>query len=293
MILDGIDYGHNCPPDIGASGWIQEDIGTKAVGEKIVVKLNAVEGHRAICVTPLGQIFSSVIGSLAKRCQIANNANVNRYVSLHMNASDGRGHGVEIFANTEAARKIAEPILANLVALGFTNRGIKSDNLYVLRNTTAPAILIEMCFCDSKIDKSLYNTENIANAIVGGLTGQNAIDIPAQTPIVKQAMGTNWNRDVAILQHQLNVQGFKDRNNNILIEDGYVGALTLSAASKCIIKYGARGEITKWIQRKLGINADGIYGSQTLIAVQNFQKLNGLQPDGIIGQNTWRRILGL
>ncbi|KZL88728.1 N-acetylmuramoyl-L-alanine amidase [Clostridium magnum] len=293
MILDGIDYGHNCAPDIGASGWIQEDDGTRNIGSLVVAGLDTTPGHQGACVTPLGETFSSVIGSLAKRCQIANSLGVNRYVSIHMNASNGQGHGVEIFANSDAAKQIAEPILSNLVALGFTNRGIKSENLYVLRNTVAPAILIEICFCDSEVDHAIYNEQNIATAIIRGLTGQNAVSIPIPTPITKQAFGTTWNKDYASLQHLLNVQGFRDRNNNLLAEDGFPGALTLSAASKCIVKHGGQGDITKWIQCKLGITADGIFGTQTLITVQDFQNSNGLQPDGIVGQNTWRKLLGL
>ena len=42
----------------------------------------------------------------------------------------------------------------------------KRKDLYVLKHTKAPAILIECCFCDSEIDAGLYNCETMANAIV-------------------------------------------------------------------------------------------------------------------------------
>ncbi|MCB1985893.1 MAG: peptidoglycan-binding protein [Burkholderiales bacterium] len=35
---------------------------------------------------------------------------------------------------------------------------------------------------------------------------------------------------------------------------------------------------------------DGIYGNNTKTAVQRFQRLRGLVPDGIVGMNTWPRI---
>jgi N-acetylmuramoyl-L-alanine amidase len=36
---------------------------------------------------------------------------------------------------------------------------------------------------------------------------------------------------------------------------------------------------------------DGIFGSRTATAVRAFQQTNGLLVDGIVGQQTWRRLL--
>lgn len=74
-------------------------------------------------------------------------------------------------------------------------------------------------------------------------------------------------------------------------EDNIPGPETLS---KCpLLRRGSSGNIVKWLQTKLGINADGIFGYQTLTAVQNFQAKHGLAADGIVGPNTWRKLLGL
>lgn len=74
-------------------------------------------------------------------------------------------------------------------------------------------------------------------------------------------------------------------------EDNIPGPETLG---KCpLINIGANSNIVKWIQNKLGIVADGIFGNQTLIAVQNWQAAHGLTADGIIGQHTWASLLGL
>lgn len=37
---------------------------------------------------------------------------------------------------------------------------------------------------------------------------------------------------------------------------------------------------------------DGIFGTKTLAAVRQFQKANGLTVDGIVGKNTWKKLLG-
>lgn len=45
-------------------------------------------------------------------------------------------------------------------------------------------------------------------------------------------------------------------------------------------------ELTTWIQLRLGINADGIYGTGTERAVKNWQANHGLAVDGLAGYNT-------
>ena len=64
-----------------------------------------------------------------------------------------------------------------------------------------------------------------------------------------------------------------------------------------MMKKGVRGNITKLLQEKLvslGYNTngvDGIFGSGTDNAVRLYQRANGLVVDGIVGKNTWWKIL--
>ena len=61
---------------------------------------------------------------------------------------------------------------------------------------------------------------------------------------------------------------------------------------EALSKYGSRGDEVRQIQTKLkrwgyyNGNVDGIYGSQTLEAVEYFQRKNGLTVDGIAGPAT-------
>ena len=57
-------------------------------------------------------------------------------------------------------------------------------------------------------------------------------------------------------------------------------------------KKGSRSDEVKRIQEALGIEADGIYGSNTERAVRNYQQQNGLKVDGIVGNNTWGSLFG-
>ena len=58
----------------------------------------------------------------------------------------------------------------NVSDLGFKNRGVKvRKDLYYLRKTSAPAMLIECCFVDDKDDVKLYDYKKMAKAIVKGI----------------------------------------------------------------------------------------------------------------------------
>lgn len=53
-----------------------------------------------------------------------------------------------------------------------------------------------------------------------------------------------------------------------------------------MITLGSKGEEVKKLQEFLGIYADGIFGTETFNALKNWQKDNGLTPDGIAGPKT-------
>ena len=53
-----------------------------------------------------------------------------------------------------------------------------------------------------------------------------------------------------------------------------------------VFKNGSSGDKVKQIQIALGLEADGIFGVKTESAVIEFQKENGLYPDGIVGEKT-------
>lgn len=221
-------------------------------------------------------------------------------VSIHFNAyahvDKPMGTEVCYYSNSSLATAVSKEIAT---AGGFIDRGAKQrTGLYFLKHTNKPAILIEVCFVDSVADVNLYraNFERICQAIAKTLIGNIVVPTPttpaptpkpAPTPTPKPS-GDAWVRS---LQAELNAQGFRDSNGNKLVVDGIAGAKTLSACPT--LRIGARGNITKLMQQKIGVAADGIFGNNTKQAVINYQKSKGLVADGIVGRNTWRKLLGL
>ena len=93
-------------------------------------------------------------------------------VELHLNASDGKGYGAEVYYKTSSGKKYAKSVQKSLATL-FRNRGIKQvDNLYFLNSTKPPAILVESFFCDNKDDyKKGKDLEKVARLIAEGISG--------------------------------------------------------------------------------------------------------------------------
>jgi N-acetylmuramoyl-L-alanine amidase len=64
-----------------------------------------------------------------------------------------------------------------------------------------------------------------------------------------------------------------------------------------VLRKGSQGKQVKTLQHLLTAvgcecgNADGIFGSRTLIAVKTFQKARGLTVDGVVGKDTWTALL--
>jgi N-acetylmuramoyl-L-alanine amidase len=169
-----VDAGHYCPPsDTGAVGFLNEEVVAANVATLLVDELRK-RGHDVLLTNATDG--SSVTASLSQRCRQSNDFGAKLYVSLHCNASETTDSpmGTEVFATSTAGNAYAARIESAIVAKGFKSRGVKNGgSLYVLKNTNAVAVLVEMFFCDSRADCALYKklgaaamASTIADAIV-------------------------------------------------------------------------------------------------------------------------------
>lgn len=79
------------------------------------------------------------------------------------------------------------------------------------------------------------------------------------------------------------------QTKNGLQADGIAGPDTFMALGLyelVLLKQGTRGDTVKKLQEKLGIAADGQFGSRTEKAVRQYQQKNGLAADGLAGPAT-------
>jgi N-acetylmuramoyl-L-alanine amidase len=300
----GLDIGHNCPPDSGAVGIKSENKLTMEVGNKVIAKLENL-GHTVIACKP--NSASTVNQSLGSRCEKANSNRVDIFVSIHFNAFNGQANGTEVFAISDAGKKVAQKVLDEIVKLGFFNRGVKSgSHLYVLRRTNMPGILIECCFIDSAKDIQLYDGETMANAIVAGLTGKVAntsvnpvpgVSIPIAVPVPNASVNTvideeqNKDKSILRLQKALNRLKITDKNNQPLVEDNGMGQATSSATEKFqrivgVLPTGMAGNTT-WDALNQILAKRVVQGTHASgVIIRYLQYRVGADPDGIYGPQT-------
>lgn len=174
-----VSAGHN--PDgkvaCGAVGILKESTEARRV-KRQVIKLLRAKGHTVYdCTCSSGKSQSDVLQKIVTKC---NKHEVDLDISIHFNAgaSDKKGNGkstgteVLIFSENSKAKPYAERTAKAIAELGFKHRGVKvRDNLYFLKRTNSPAMLIECCFVDDMDDVKLYDYKEMATAIVDGILG--------------------------------------------------------------------------------------------------------------------------
>ena len=169
----GVNCGHTVSgqPGCGAVGFINESDETRNVGYKLMEYLKSA-GHTVVDCT--NDKAASTNENLSKIVAMANAQPLDLFVSIHFNSA--RGKGTEVFTYGGKEHAEALNILKNMSKLGFTNRGVKDgSSLYVVKRTNAKAMLIEVCFVDTKSDVELYEQRGanaVAKAICNAITGE-------------------------------------------------------------------------------------------------------------------------
>ena len=118
--------------------------------------------------------------SLHEVVTASNHSDADVFLSIHCNACNGSANGTEVwhFYGSGAGETLASYIQNQIVtSLGTTDRGTKGakpgvNGLYVLSNTDAVAVLVELAFIDHAGDAQLLRSQqdDFARAIARGVT---------------------------------------------------------------------------------------------------------------------------
>lgn len=138
-----------------------------------------------------------------------------------------------------------------------------------------------------------------------------------------RTLDMGWQRFLDMVQAELNLLTVKESDEAIHVANRYAKP-TVKEWQKAAIadgykfpKYGADGvwgaecdsvaakawvqkrviytnkNLTRIVQRIVGVEVDGLCGSDTDAAIKRYQKKNGLTADGIVGTATWKKMLGI
>ena len=137
-------------------------------------------------------------------------------------------------------------------------------------------------------------TRGISNAVYGDIYNKPGSHVVAYVDNgEKRVKNDGFSQEVQDWQNAAIKDGFKFPKYGA---DGEWGEECESVAEKAIVKkritYTYRN-LTKIVQKTVGVEVDGKFGKNTRSAVIEYQKANGLTADGCVGLNTWKCMLGV
>lgn len=164
-----IDPGHGGYDSgaVGPTGALEKNV-TLAVALKVgkILEQNGIE----VVYTRTSDNVpwpSDVVQDLQMRCDISNNAEAQYFVCIHANSADdptARGTETYYCDGSSEGQKLAQAIQQELIKVnGLEDRGIKTANYYVLKNTSAPAILTELAFISNSKEEALLTSDDFQN----------------------------------------------------------------------------------------------------------------------------------
>jgi len=170
------DYGHGGQDPGACYKGRKESSDVLSIGRDV-----AVEVRRHGVVVDETRTSDTTV-SLNDRSSFENRNIYDYFISFHRNGYEPeKATGVEtyIYLNPgKYAKAMAEKIQTSLVALGFVNRGVKVADFHVLRETKAPAVLIEIGFIDNTKDNNLFDIKRneMIKALAKAILSQLGID---------------------------------------------------------------------------------------------------------------------
>ncbi|SLL32579.1 N-acetylmuramoyl-L-alanine amidase [Mycobacteroides abscessus subsp. abscessus] len=228
MVKIFIDPGHG-GTDSGASGnGLLEKNLTLEIAQQIS---NILQSEYENIAIRMGRNGDSTV-SLSERTDAANSWNADFYLSIHINAGGGTGFESYIYPGVGAPTSMYQEAIHEQIVkeTGFNDRGMKSANFHVLRETKMPALLTENGFIDTTADVNRLKDSSfitrIARGHVKGLEKAFSLKRKAiNTTIYRVQIGAFENKENANkLEAKASSEGFATavlfRNNLYIVQIG-------------------------------------------------------------------------
>ncbi|AGE63582.1 sporulation-specific N-acetylmuramoyl-L-alanine amidase [Bacillus subtilis] len=166
MVKIFIDPGHG-GSDPGATGnGLQE----KTLTLQIALALRTILTNEYEGVSLLLSRTSDQFVSLNDRTNAANNWGADFFLSIHVNSGGGTGFESYIYPGVGAPTTTYQSTIHSEViqAVDFADRGKKTANFHVLRESAMPALLTENGFIDTVADANKLKTSSFIQSLARG-----------------------------------------------------------------------------------------------------------------------------
>lgn len=260
--------------------------------EKIETKLLKFDGYDLIRLDdPTGK--NDV--ALSKRTNAANKFKADFYLSIHHNAgvSGGISGGIEAYVYTKPSKTALEwqeslynALIKHTKLKGNRAEPMRKKNLHECRESKMPCVLLECGFMDSKTDLPIILTDEFAEKVADA-----CVEVIVKKGGLKSAKATTKKYNTIYKWQKAAVSdGFKLSKSSMWDSESIDTAKNAICKKRKQFKYP---NLTKFLQKEIGVESDGKFGALTEKAVKKYQKANDLRADGIVGLQTWKKILGV
>jgi N-acetylmuramoyl-L-alanine amidase len=216
LVLIYLDAGHGGKDSGASSNGIKE----KDIVLKLVKKMKALLGaYQGVTVATTRE--TDVFLSLDERTQKANKLNADVLLSIHCNsATDSSAKGFESYrypnagASTIAFQNVLHAEIIRAIGTGIQDRGKKTANFHMLRESKMKAILTENLFVSNSGDASKLKDDSFLDKIAQGhVTGlekflglKRKVERPPQTNEPTKPTGDLYKVQVGAFSEKKNAE---------------------------------------------------------------------------------------
>lgn len=145
--------------------------------------------------------------------------------------------------------------------------------------------------------QNLVENTSVPGRFVGTLSVGVLSNVRAPSTLVEAGFMTNWT-DAKLMLNPIYVVNVAEATCEAVCEFLGVPYVARELSNYSTIRVGSRGNFVRILQYLLNwygadLEVDGVFGVGTQRAVVDFQRRNNLMPDGIVGRNTWSKLLNL
>ena len=266
----GIGHGGSDPGAV-ANGFKEKDL-TLSIGKYCNERLKQYGIETKISRT------TDCDSSINSKVSASNAFGADVCMDIHINAGGGDGSEVYYSHTSTNGKKLAQSIVDAMSAIGQNTRGIKTklsssgnDYFGMIRDTDAPAVLVECAFIDNKTDLVIIDTEAerkvFGYAIADGVAKYLGVKLSTSKPATPTTKPTTK-------IEAPDIGGYLKEGDKSVAVYAYKQLLAALKAKKIITqgvddnnKFGAgTTTATKQVQKAAGITVDGLAGAQTFKA---------------------------